>query len=42
MAEAAGESGFPAPALDAFLLQYVPSVLISIGATIVGAYVRLR
>lgn len=42
MAEAAGESGFPAPALDAFLRQYVPSVLISIGATIVGAYVRLR
>lgn len=42
MAEAAGESGYPAPALDAFLLQYVPSVLISIAATIVGAYVRLR
>lgn len=42
MAEAAGESGYPAPALDAFLLQYVPSVMISIGATIVGAYVRLR
>jgi hypothetical protein len=42
MAEAAGEPGYPALALDAFLLQYVPSVLISIGATIVGAYVRLR
>jgi hypothetical protein len=41
-AEAAGETGFPALALDAFLLQNVPSVLISIGATIVGAYVRLR
>ena len=41
-AEAAGETGIPALALDAFLLQYVPSVLISIGATIVGAYVRLR
>jgi hypothetical protein len=40
--EAAGETGFPAVALDAFLLQNVPSVLISIGATIVGAYVRLR
>jgi hypothetical protein len=42
MAEAAGEPGYLAPALDAFLLQYVPTVLISIGATIVGAYVRLR
>jgi len=42
MAEAAGETGSPAPALDALLLQYVPSVLISIGATIVGAVVRLR
>jgi hypothetical protein len=41
-AEAGGETGFPALALDAFLLQNVPSVLISIGATIVGAYVRLR
>ena len=41
-AEASGETGFPALALDAFLLQNVPSVLISIGATIVGAYVRLR
>jgi hypothetical protein len=41
-AEAAGETGFPALALDAFLLQNVPSVLISIGATIIGAYVRLR
>lgn len=41
-AEAAGESGFPALALDAFLLQNVPAVLISIGATIIGAYVRLR
>lgn len=42
MAEAAGETGYPALALDAFLLQYVPSVLIGIAATIVGAYVRLR
>ena len=42
MAAAAGETGYPAPAIDAFLLQYVPSVLISIGATVVGAYVRLR
>lgn len=41
-AEAAGEAGYPALPLDAFLLQNVPSVLISIGATIVGAYVRLR
>jgi hypothetical protein len=41
-AEAAGEGGYPALPLDAFLLQNVPSVLISIGATIVGAYVRLR
>jgi hypothetical protein len=41
-AEAAGERGFPALPLDAFLLQNVPSVVISIGATIVGAYVRLR
>ena len=41
MAAAAGET-YPAPAIDAFLLQYVPSVLISIGATVVGAYVRLR
>ena len=41
MAAAAGEA-YPAPAIDAFLLQYVPSVLISIGATVVGAYVRLR
>jgi hypothetical protein len=42
MAEAAGETGYPALALDTFLLQYVPSVLIGIGATIVGAYLRLR
>ncbi len=42
MAEAAGESGYPAPSLDVYLLQYVPSGLISMGATIVGAYVRLR
>jgi hypothetical protein len=42
MAEAAGETGYPAPGFDAFLLQFVPSVLISIGATIVGAWVRLR
>jgi hypothetical protein len=41
MAAAAGEA-YPAPAIDVFLLQYVPSVLISIGATVVGAYVRLR
>jgi hypothetical protein len=41
-AEAAGESGFPALALHAFLLQTVPAVLISIGATVVGAFVRLR
>jgi hypothetical protein len=41
-AEAAGEPGFPAIALDAFLLQYAPAVLISVGATIVGAYARLR
>jgi hypothetical protein len=41
-AEAGGEGGYPALPLDAFLLQNVPSVLISIGATIVGAYVRLR
>lgn len=40
--EAAGETGFPALALDAFLLQNVPSALIGIGATIVGAYMRLR
>jgi hypothetical protein len=40
--EAAGGPAFPALALDAFLLDYVPSVLISIGATVVGAYVRLR
>jgi hypothetical protein len=42
MAKAAGETGFPSLALDAFLLQYVPSALIGIGATAVGAYVRLR
>ena len=42
MAEAAGETGYPMLALDAFLLQYVPSALIGIAATIVGAYVRLR
>jgi hypothetical protein len=41
-ARAAGETGFPDYTLDAFLLQYVPAVLISIGAMIVGAYVRLR
>jgi hypothetical protein len=41
-AEAAGETGYPAYTLDTFLLQNVPAVLISIGATIVGAYVRLR
>ena len=42
MAEAAGDTGYPALVLDGFLLQYVPSVVFGIGATIVGAYVRLR
>jgi hypothetical protein len=41
-AEAAGESGYAGYTLDAFLLQYVPGALFGIGATIVGAYVRLR
>ena len=34
--------GMPAYPLDAFLMQYVPSVLIALVATIVGAWTRLR
>ena len=34
--------GMPDYPFDAFLLQYVPSVLIALGATIVGAWTRLR
>jgi len=34
--------GMPDYPLDAFLLQYVPSVLISLTATVVGAWTRLR
>jgi hypothetical protein len=41
-AAAAGSEGFPVPPLDAFLLQNVPNVLITLTATIVGAYARLR
>ena len=41
-AAAAGAEGFPALPLDAFLLQYVPNVLIALVATMVGAYARLR
>ena len=39
---AAGSDGVPIPPLDAFLLQYVPNVLITLAATIVGAYARRR
>jgi hypothetical protein len=41
-AAAAGSEGFPVLPLDAFLLQNVPNVLITLAATIVGAYARLR
>ena len=41
-AAAAGSEGFPALPLDAFLLQNIPNVLITLAATIVGAYARLR
>ncbi|HEV8697333.1 MAG TPA: hypothetical protein VGQ89_06535 [Candidatus Limnocylindrales bacterium] len=41
-AEAAQAAGEPAYPLDAFLLATVPGVLISIGATIIGAVVRLK
>ena len=41
-AAAASAEGFPALPLDAFLLQYVPNVLIALVATMVGAYARLR
>ena len=34
--------GMPDYPLDAFLLQYVPSVLIALAATVVGAWTRLR
>jgi hypothetical protein len=39
---AAGGQDLPALPLDAFLLQNVPNVLITLAATIVGAYARLR
>jgi hypothetical protein len=41
-AAAAGAADFPVLPLDAFLLQNVPNVLITLAATIVGAYARLR
>jgi hypothetical protein len=41
-ATAAGAGDFPVLPLDAFLLQNVPNVLITLAATIVGAYARLR
>ena len=41
-AAAAGSDGFPMPPLDAFLIQNIPNVLITLAATIVGAYARLR
>jgi hypothetical protein len=34
--------GMPAYPLEAFLMQYIPSVLIALVATIVGAWTRLR
>jgi len=39
---AAGSKDLPALPLDAFLVQNVPNVLITLAATIVGAYARLR
>ena len=39
---AAGGQDLPPLPLDAFLLQNVPNVLITLAATIVGAYARLR
>ena len=41
-AAAAGSDGFPMPPLDAFLIQNIPNVLITLAATVVGAYARLR
>ena len=41
-AAAAGAQDFPGLPLDAFLLQNVPNVLITLAATVVGAYARLR
>ena len=41
-AAAAGAQDFPVLPLDAFLLQNVPNVLITLAATLVGAYARLR
>jgi len=41
-AAAAGAQAFPVLPLDAFLLQNVPNVLITLAATVVGAYARLR
>ena len=41
-AAAAGAQDFPVLPLDAFLLQNVPNVLITLAATVVGAYARLR
>jgi hypothetical protein len=41
-AAAAAAEGVPVLPLDAFLLQYLPNVLIALVATIVGAYARLR
>ena len=41
-AAAAGSQDFPVLPLDAFLLQNVPNVLITLAATVVGAYARLR
>ena len=41
-AAAAGAQDFPVLPLNAFLLQNVPNVLITLAATVVGAYARLR
>jgi hypothetical protein len=41
-AASAGAEGMPDYPFDAFLLQYVPSVLIALVATIVGAWTRLK
>jgi hypothetical protein len=41
-AAAAGAQDFPVLPLDAFLPQNVPNVLITLAATVVGAYARLR
>lgn len=42
LAESAEAEGLPAYPFDAFLMQNVPNVLISLIATVVGAWTRLR